>query len=57
MNGNGDFGTIEIDKRADLVLVNNNPLEDVANVKEIFGVMVAGRWYSRISLQQMIALE
>ena len=26
MNGNGDLGTIEVGKRADLLLVNNNPL-------------------------------
>jgi imidazolonepropionase-like amidohydrolase len=57
MNGEGDFGTIEIDKRADLILVKNNPLEDVANVKNILGVMAAGRWYPKTSLQQMIALK
>ncbi len=57
MNGEGDFGTIEIDKRADLVLVKNNPLEDVANVKEILGVMAAGRWYFRTSLEQMITIK
>jgi hypothetical protein len=57
MNGEGDFGTIEIDKRADLILVKNNPLEDVANIKEIIGVMAAGRWYPKAMLENMIAFK
>jgi len=54
MNGNGDFGTIEIGKRADLILVNDNPLEDVANIKNILGVMASGRWYDKTMLQKFI---
>ncbi len=54
MNGNGDFGTIEIGKRADLILVNSNPLEDIANIKNILGVMASGRWYEKAELQKLI---
>jgi len=54
MNGNGDFGTIEIDKRADLVLVEDNPLEDVTNIKNIIGVMASGRWYDKTMLKKFI---
>lgn len=57
MTGNGDFGTIEVGKRADLVLVNGNPLEDVSNIRNILGVMAAGRWYSTESLDQMISIK
>ena len=57
MNGKGDFGTIEIGKRADLILVKNNPLDNVANIRNILGVMAAGRWYSKTSLEQMITLK
>ncbi len=57
MVGEGDFGTIEVGQRADLILVKNNPLEDVANIKDILGVMAAGRWFSEEELDQMIALE
>ena len=57
MVGDGSIGTIEVGKRADLILVNNNPLEDVANIKDILGVMTAGRWLSEEELDQMIALE
>jgi len=54
MNGNGDFGTIEIGKRADLILVEDNPLEDVANIKNILGVMASGRWYNKRMLQKFV---
>jgi len=54
MIGVDDFGTIEEGKRADLILVNENPLEDVANIKDLHGVMAAGRWYEKAALQKMI---
>lgn len=49
------FGTIEAGKRADLVLVNANPLTDVANVGKISGVMVRGRWLDRAALDAGLA--
>jgi len=57
MVGDGNFGTIEVGQRADLILVKNNPLEDVANIVDIRGVMAAGRWFSEEELDQMMALE
>ena len=54
MLGVDDFGTIMEGKRADLILVNKNPLEDVANIKDLRGVMAAGRWYEKAALQNMI---
>jgi imidazolonepropionase-like amidohydrolase len=55
MTGENIFGTIETGKRADLILVNGNPLENVANIKNIVGVMAAGRWYSNQTLKNMIS--
>ena len=55
MNGQDDFGTILPGKRADLLLVEQNPLEDVANTRKIGGVMAAGKWYDRKALASMIA--
>lgn len=54
MTGEGDFGTIEEGKRADLILVQDNPLEDVKTIRAPLGVMAAGRWYARETLAEMI---
>ena len=48
---------IEVGTRADLVLVNDNPLADMGNIRGFRGVMEAGRWYSKESLDRMIANE
>ena len=56
MTGAGDFGTVEAGKRADLVLVRNNPLDDVAALKNPLGVMAAGRWYSEEDLARLITV-
>jgi imidazolonepropionase-like amidohydrolase len=39
-----EFGTIEAGKRADLVLLEGNPLADISNTRKIAGVAVRGRW-------------
>jgi tetratricopeptide (TPR) repeat protein len=39
-----EFGTIEVGKRADLLLTRENPLEDVRNLRSLDGVMAGGRW-------------
>jgi len=57
MVGEDDFGTIEVGKRADLLLVNGNPFEDIGAIRDLRGVMAAGRWYSRGALNQMIAIQ
>jgi hypothetical protein len=57
MTGEGDFGTIEVGKRADLILVRGNPLEDVENIRDPLGVMAAGRWYSEKMLAESIRIS
>lgn len=41
------FGTIAEGQRADLLLLEANPLNNLDNLKNRAGVMVQGRWYSR----------
>ncbi|MXX96463.1 MAG: amidohydrolase family protein [Rhodothermaceae bacterium] len=45
------FGTISEGSRADLILVDGNPLDDLAKLKELSGVMVRGNWLSRADIQ------
>ena len=49
-----EFGTIATGKRADLLLIDGNPLEDVTRLKRPNGVMTRGRWFTREQLQQML---
>jgi len=51
VGASGEFGVIRPGARADLVLVEGNPLEDVKNASRIAGVMVRGHWLSRKTLQ------
>ena len=46
-----EWGTIEVDKRADLLLLNANPLEEITNTQKILGVVLRGEWFSREVLQ------
>lgn len=39
-----DFGTVAAGKRADLILLDANPLDGLANLERRSGVMVRGRW-------------
>jgi len=41
------FGMIAPGQRADLILLDQNPLENIANMDSIAGVMVRGNWLSR----------
>jgi len=49
-----EFGTIEPGKRADLILLNNNPLEDVTAVRYQSGVMLRGRWLPQEQVQSIL---
>lgn len=57
MTGKGNFGTIQAGKRADLILVDGNPLEDISTLREPLGVMAAGRWYSGEQLSELIRIS
>jgi hypothetical protein len=42
----GEFGTIAVGRRADMILTRENPLEDVRRLRGVVGVMANGRWIS-----------
>lgn len=50
-----EFGTVAPGRRADLILLDANPLEDVGNVARRAGVMVRGRWLPESEIQERLA--
>ncbi len=53
--GQSQFGQVSPGARADLLLLEDNPLDDIANVRKRVGVMARGRWFSEAELQSMLA--
>ena len=49
-----ELGTVEKNKIADLVLLDANPLSDIGNTRRIQGVVLAGRYFPRTDLDQML---
>jgi hypothetical protein len=49
-----EFGTVEANRRADLILLDANPLEDIGNVQQRVGVMVRGEWMPEEEIQQRL---
>ncbi|HUG00863.1 MAG TPA: amidohydrolase family protein, partial [Longimicrobiales bacterium] len=49
------FGRVAVGYRADLVLVDGDPLDDVRNAARISGVMVRGRWLERAEIDALRA--
>ena len=47
VEGGPGFGTIEPNKAADLLLLDADPLADIANTRKINRVMQAGKWLDR----------
>ncbi len=50
----GSQGAIEKGKTADLVLLEADPLADIANTQKIAGVVVAGKFLARPALDEML---
>ncbi|HEX5727304.1 MAG TPA: hypothetical protein VFX98_17665, partial [Longimicrobiaceae bacterium] len=53
--GQDQFGTVAPGQRADLLLLDANPLQDVANVSRIAGVMTRGRWLPKSAIDAQLA--
>jgi imidazolonepropionase-like amidohydrolase len=48
-------GTVEVGKRADLLLLTANPLEDIRNTEKIDAVVLRGKLLRRADLDQLLA--
>ena len=50
-----EFGTVAPGMRADLILLDADPLADVGNVRRRVGVMVRGKWWPESEIQARLA--
>jgi imidazolonepropionase-like amidohydrolase len=48
-------GSVEVGKRADLLLLDADPLEKVGNVRKVAGVVANGRYLPADELKKMLA--
>jgi imidazolonepropionase-like amidohydrolase len=55
LGGEKDSGTIETGKVADLVLLDANPLDDIANTQKINAVIYGGKLFPRTEIDRMLA--
>jgi imidazolonepropionase-like amidohydrolase len=53
--GESEFGTIAVGHRADLLLLDADPLLGVGNVRQQAGVMVNGRWLPKAEIDRRLA--
>lgn len=49
-----EFGTVQPGRRADLILLEANPLENIGHARQRAGVMVRGRWIAESEIQQRL---
>jgi imidazolonepropionase-like amidohydrolase len=54
LNQENEFGTVAVGRRADLILLSANPLDDVGNVTKRTGVMLRGEWLTEEKLQRSL---
>ena len=54
LNAPNEFGTVTVGRRADLILLEGNPLEDVRQVSKQTGVMIRGRWLPQAEVQKKL---
>ncbi|MFN2458808.1 MAG: amidohydrolase family protein [Chitinophagaceae bacterium] len=54
LNKQHEFGRVAVGMRADLILLNGNPLEDIKNAAMREGVMVKGRWFTEDQLVNLL---
>jgi imidazolonepropionase-like amidohydrolase len=53
--GNADKrGSVAENKESDLVLLDNNPLVNISNTREISGVMIGKKWMNKTAIERIL---
>jgi imidazolonepropionase-like amidohydrolase len=53
----GVLGTVDVGKRADLVLLDANPLDDINNTKLISAVVTKGQYLTKQQLADLVGVS
>lgn len=54
MGRDGSFGTVAVGQIADLMLLEENPLQSVSHTQQRLGVMARGQWFTQAELDQLV---
>jgi len=57
MHHDADSGTIEVGKRADLVLIDGNPLDNISNLRKVSSVVTNGAMYNSKALGHTVGFN
>jgi imidazolonepropionase-like amidohydrolase len=57
MGMENDSGTIEVGKRADVILVDGNPLENISDIRKVSAVFAAGKMYQPAALWSSVGFK
>ena len=55
LDAEDSFGTVQVGKLGDLVLLDANPLDDIRNTRRIEGVFLEGEWLSKQRIEALVA--
>ena len=55
LNRQSTMGTVDVGKNADLVVLDANPITDVANMSKIAAVVLKGKYFSKAALDKQKA--
>ena len=57
MKLDGEVGSIEVGKRADMVLIDGNPLEKIGDIRRVVSVVANGRMYDSKKLGRTVGFS
>jgi imidazolonepropionase-like amidohydrolase len=57
MGMENDSGTIEVGKRADVILVDGNPLENISDIRKVSAVFAGGRMFQPAALWSSVGFK
>jgi len=54
LQSDNNSGMIKPGHIANLICIDKNPLKDIKNMRQLYGVMVRGKWYSKSQIKKML---